>query len=106
MTADRTDKVDPEQLELRARPRSVTRISRKVLYAGSALALALIAGAVRVALDPPNWTDGSRKELLETHRKQRPDGLEKLHEVIIKSINKIIRKICITCNMEEEMIID
>lgn len=78
MTADRDDKVDPEQLELRARPRPVTRISRKALYAGSALALTLIAGAVLVALDPPNWQNGPRKELLETHSKQTPDGLEKL----------------------------
>ncbi len=78
MTVEGQGKVDPEHLELHAKPRSVTRISRKVLYAGSAVALTLIAGAVLVALDPPNWTDGSRKELLETHRKQRPDGLEKL----------------------------
>ncbi|MEX0347384.1 MAG: TrbI/VirB10 family protein [Rhizobiaceae bacterium] len=78
MTADRDDKIDPEQLELRARPRPVTRISRKALYAGSALALILIAGAVLVALDPPNWQNGPRKELLETHSKQTPDGLEKL----------------------------
>lgn len=78
MTVDRNDKIDPEQLELRAKPKPVTRISRKALYAGSALALTLIAGAVLVALDPPNWQDGPRKELLETHRKQTPDGLEKL----------------------------
>ncbi len=78
MSADGTDKVDPEQFELRAKPRPVTRISRKVLYAGSAGALALIAGAVLVALDPPNWKSGSRNELLATHRKQTPDGLEKL----------------------------
>ncbi len=78
MTADRNGKIDPEQLELRAKPRPVTRISRKALYAGSAVVLTLIAGAILVALDPPNWTDGSHKELLETHRKQTPDGLEKL----------------------------
>lgn len=78
MTADRNDKIDPERLELRARPKPVTRISRKALYAGSTLALTLIAGAVLVALDPPNWQDGPRQELLETHRKQTPDGLEKL----------------------------
>lgn len=78
MTVDGQNKVDPEQLELRAKPQPVTRISRKALYTGSAVVLVLIAGAVLFALDPPNWSEGSHKELLETHRKQTPDGLEKL----------------------------
>jgi len=71
-------KVDPEKLELRARPRPVSRISRKVLYAGSGLTLLLLAGAVVIALDPPDWRNGQRKELIETHRTPAPDGLEKL----------------------------
>ena len=48
-------KIEPERLELRARPRPVTRINRKVLYGGSAVALLLISGAVLIALDPPDW---------------------------------------------------
>lgn len=78
MTVDGQDKFEPEQLELRAQPRPVSRISRTVIYAGSAVALVLISGAVLVALDPPNWREGSHKELLEAHRKQTPDGLEQL----------------------------
>lgn len=78
MTGEPNDKVDPERLALRARPRPVTRINRKVLYAGSALALALIAGAVLFALDPPQWTDRQQTELLRTGGSPTPDGLARL----------------------------
>lgn len=78
MTDDVSDKIDPEKLELRAKPRPVTRISRKVLYAGSALVLVLISGAVLIALDPPDWRDGQRTELIDPRRTQTPEGIEKL----------------------------
>ncbi|MBO6638431.1 MAG: TrbI/VirB10 family protein [Roseitalea sp.] len=78
MTGEPNDKVDPERLALRARPRPVTRINRKVLYAGSALVLALIAGAVLFALDPPQWNDRQPTELLQTGRSPTPDGLARL----------------------------
>ncbi len=79
MTADTQDnKVEPETVELRAKPKPVTRISRKVLLGGSALALLFIAGAVMIALDPPDWTSGTKRELYQTRRKVTPDGLEKL----------------------------
>lgn len=78
MTGEPNDKVDPEQLALRARPRPVTRINRKVLYAGSALALALIAGAVLFALDPPQWRDRQPTELLRAGGSPTPDGLARL----------------------------
>ncbi|WP_306120445.1 MULTISPECIES: TrbI/VirB10 family protein [unclassified Roseitalea] len=78
MTGEPKDKIDPERLALRARPRPVTRINRKVLYAGSALALALIAGAVLFALDPPQWNASQPTELLQTGRSPMPDGLARL----------------------------
>lgn len=78
MTADPQAKIDPEQLELRAKPRPITRISRKVLYAGSALVLIFISGAVLIALDPPDWKDGQRTELIDARRNQAPEGIEKL----------------------------
>lgn len=78
MTADPRDKIDPEKLELRAKPRPVTRISRKVLYTGSALVLLFISGAVLIALDPPDWKDGQRTELIEAGRSQTPEGIERL----------------------------
>ncbi len=71
-------KLDPEALELRARPKAVTRINRKVLMGGSALAMLFIAGAVLLALDPPDWKSGKQAELYQTKRKPKPDGLEQL----------------------------
>lgn len=78
MTADPQGKIDPERLELRAKPRPVTRISRKVLYTGGAVVLIFISGAVLIALDPPDWKSGPRTELIDTRRNQTPDGIEKL----------------------------
>ena len=78
MTADAQEKIDPEKLELRAKPRPVTRISRKMLYAGSAVALVLISGAVLIALDPPDWKDGRQTELIDPRRTQTPEGIEQL----------------------------
>lgn len=78
MTADAQAKIDPEKLELRAKPRPVTRISRKMLYAGSAAALVLISGAVLIALDPPDWKDGRQTELIDPRRTQTPEGIEQL----------------------------
>lgn len=82
MTADtRTTpepKIDPEKLELRAKPRPVTRISRQMLYAGSALVLVFISGAVLIALDPPDWRNPQTTELIGPGRTQTPEGIEKL----------------------------
>jgi len=71
-------KIDPEKLELRAKPRPVTRISRKMLYAGSALVLVFISGAVLIALDPPDWRNPQQTELIVPGRTQPPEGIEKL----------------------------
>lgn len=71
-------KIDPEKLELRARPRPVTRISRKMLYASSALVMVFISGAVLIALDPPDWRGSQQTELIGPGRTQTPEGIEKL----------------------------
>ena len=78
MTDNPHSKIDPETLELHARPRPITRISRKVLFIGAALILALLFGAVLFALDPPNWSNGNRTELIDIHRNQGPAGIETL----------------------------
>ena len=82
MTADAQTipepKIDPEKFELRAKPRPVTRISRKMLYAGSALVLVFISGAVLIALDPPDWRGPQQTELIGPGRTQTPEGIEKL----------------------------
>jgi len=72
-------KTDPEALELRARPRPVTRFNRKVLIAGAALGSAAILGATLVALNPPSIQKGrSGDELYNVDRKQTADGLSEL----------------------------
>ncbi|MGB7244892.1 MAG: TrbI/VirB10 family protein, partial [Sulfitobacter sp.] len=78
MTDSRNEKIDPEHLVLRAKPRPVTRISRNVLYAGSALVLVFLSGAILIALDPPDWRDRQHTELIGPGRTQTPEGIEKL----------------------------
>lgn len=71
-------KVEPETLELRARPQPVTRINRKVLIGGAAVVLLLISGIVLVALKPPNLRVASPQELFNVDHKPISDGLNKL----------------------------
>ena len=73
-------KVDPEELVLRATPRPVTRINRRVLIALSGTGLLLILGATIFALDPPRLfdRDDSGRELYRTENNPTPDGLEAL----------------------------
>ncbi|WP_072386504.1 TrbI/VirB10 family protein [Hyphomicrobium sp. CS1BSMeth3] len=71
-------KVEPEALELRARPQPVTRINRKVLIGGAAVALMLISGIVLVALKPPTFRGADRQELFNVEHKPITDGLGKL----------------------------
>ncbi len=69
----------PEPLELRTRPRRVTRINRRVLIAVAGIGLALLAGLILVALDPPNWRKTAvGPELITVDRKATPDGLDRL----------------------------
>lgn len=72
-------KLDPEDLALRARPRPVTRLNRRVLAGLVALAgLGLFAAAL-IALDPPTFRDiETGRELFNTERVQTAEGLEGL----------------------------
>ena len=68
-----------EPLELRARPRPVTRINRKLLAAVAGLGLFFLAGLVMVALNPPNWRNaGPPTELYNVDNKPKSDGLARL----------------------------
>ncbi|QHO77622.1 conjugal transfer protein TraI [Bradyrhizobium sp. CCBAU 051011] len=78
MTED-SDKVPPERLELRARPRPIRRLNKRTLMIGCAVAALFIAGATIIALSPPRmFKPSERTELYNTDRKQTADGLTKL----------------------------
>ena len=73
------EKEPPELLELRARPRPIRRLNRRMLMLGCAVAALIIAGATLIALAPPRaFKPGERSELYNTDRKQTADGLSKL----------------------------
>lgn len=78
--ASAAPKVDPEELALRATPRPVTRINRRVLIALSGTGLLFILGAPIFALDPPRLFDrgDTGRELYRTDNNPTPDGLEAL----------------------------
>src|SRR5262245_19475819 len=68
-----------EPLELRARPRPVTRINRKLLAGVLGLGLLLLAGLVIVALNPPSWRAGTPPtELYNVDNKPKSDELARL----------------------------
>ena len=73
-------KVDPEEIALRAQPRPVTRINRRVLFLLSGTGLLLIFGATIFALDPPRLfdEDDMGRELIRTENNPTPDGLAAL----------------------------
>jgi type IV secretion system protein TrbI len=67
-----------EALELRTRPAPVTRINRKVLIGGAALALLVLATMVLIALKPPSLGSASRQELITADHTPISEGLAKL----------------------------
>lgn len=78
MTAN-SEKMPPERLELRARPKPIRRLNRRALMAGCAVVALLIAGAAILALSPPRlFKPAERPELYNTDRKQTADGLTTL----------------------------
>jgi type IV secretion system protein VirB10 len=70
--------VAPEPLELRAQPRPVTRINRKVLIGTAAVLLFLIAGLVLLALRAPSLRVAAPQELFNVEHKPIADALSKL----------------------------
>ncbi|MEO0499474.1 MAG: TrbI/VirB10 family protein [Pseudomonadota bacterium] len=69
----------PEEIELHAKPRAVTRINRRMLGIAVGGVGIFFAGAAIVALDPPNLRDeGERRELFRTENNPMPDGIETL----------------------------
>jgi type IV secretion system protein VirB10 len=71
-------KVEPDTLELRAQPRPVTRINRKVLIGAAAVVLLLIAGLVLLALRAPSLRVAAPQELFNVEHKPIADALSKL----------------------------
>jgi type IV secretion system protein TrbI len=71
-------KVEPDTLELRAQPRPVTRINRKVLIGAAAVVLLVIAGLVLVALRAPSLRVAAPNELFNVEHKPIADALSKL----------------------------
>ncbi|MEP6828271.1 MAG: hypothetical protein ABJA10_09380, partial [Aestuariivirga sp.] len=79
MAEPTSPRLSPEDIELRVKPRRVTRINRKVLIGSVALGALLLFGAVLFALNPPDWRGKqSNQELYNTDRKAMADGLAKL----------------------------
>ncbi len=72
------EKVVPETLNLRANPRPVTRINRRVLIGLSATGLLLIFAATFYALKPPSYSVVADKELYNIKHKQTPEELVSL----------------------------
>lgn len=68
-----------EALKLRAKPKPVTQINRKVVIAGVAVGAALLFLAASVALDPPKVRgDEEPRELYNTRNKPKADALASL----------------------------
>ena len=77
-TSTASEKVDPDSVELRVKPRPVTRINRRVVIGGVALGVTAVAGLVILALRPIVWTAQGSRELLNTETKPYAEGLEGL----------------------------
>ncbi len=73
-------KIDPEDLVIRAKPRPVTRINRRILYFLSGTGLILIFGATIFALNQPSLFDrgSGGTELYNIDNKPGPEGLDSL----------------------------
>ena len=73
-------KATPHDLALRAKPRPVTRINRRLLMLLAATGLLLILAATILALDPPRLFERDRgpRELYRTGNMPKPSGLDSL----------------------------
>ncbi len=72
------NKVAPDTLALRAKPRPVTRINPELLIGIAAIGLIVLACIVLVALRPPSFRVPNPNELANVDRKPISDGLSKL----------------------------
>lgn len=71
-------KVDPESLALRARPRPVTRLNRRVLVAGAGVLAVVVLGATLWSLQPSRRTRDPGPELINVDRVNRAEKLDTL----------------------------
>ena len=71
-------KIAPERLELRARPRPVTRLSRRALIALGSASSVVVGGLAIWALSTDRLGDAPAREVYSTERKPVAEGLEKL----------------------------
>jgi len=84
------EKQNPETLELRAKPRPVTRLNKKALMVVAGGAALIIFGAMSVALKPPRASGGAqRKELYNVDTKPTAEGLEALPKSYADVIPKL-----------------
>lgn len=68
-----------KRLKIRARPKPVTRINRKVLMAGAAIGFLALVAATNIALKPPRAVEpGASQELYNTKNTRRPEALSSL----------------------------
>lgn len=72
------DKISPESLNLRAKPKPVTRLNRRLLIALSGTGLMLIFAATYYALQPPSFGQAENKELYNTSHREQPEQLAAL----------------------------
>ncbi len=68
----------PDDLQLKAGPRPVTRINRRLLVVIAAIFLAGIALLVLVALQPPSWRNPAQPEPVTVERRPVTDRLSEL----------------------------
>ncbi len=73
------EKLDPEELKLRAAPRPVTRLNKNALMVAAGGAALLIFGAMSVALKPPRAvSEAGGQELYNVDTKPTAEGLDAL----------------------------
>lgn len=73
-----SEKIAPEKLELRAKPRPVTRFRRKVVIGIAATGALAVFAAALIALRPMSTKGKSGEELYNVDRKPAADGLAAL----------------------------
>ena len=78
LSAKKTDKVSPEDLELRGQPRPVTRLNRKLLIGMTGTGMVLIFAATFYALQPNSIDREKGKQLYNIQNTETPEKLNSL----------------------------